>query len=43
MKGLVLPETESAAKETLFLPIFPGLREDEQKKVVLALKESLAA
>lgn len=41
MEGLVLPETERAARETLFLPIFPGLREDEQRAVAAALKESL--
>lgn len=41
MKDLVLPETEAAARETMFLPIFPGLTADEQKTVIAALKESL--
>ncbi len=41
MKGLVLPETESAARETLFLPIFPGLSEADQKATIDALKQSL--
>jgi len=42
MKDVHLPETESAAKQTMFLPIFPGLTEAEQRTVVDALKESLA-
>ncbi len=41
MKDVVLPETESAARETMFLPIFPGLTADEQRTVIAALKESL--
>ena len=42
MADLVLPETESAARETMFLPIFPGLTADEQRTVIAALKSSLA-
>ena len=38
---LHLPETEAAARETLFLPIFPGLTEQQQNQVILALKDSL--
>ncbi len=41
MKGLHLAETEKAAKETFFLPIFPGLTETEQKTVIEALKASV--
>ena len=32
-----LPESERAAKEVLALPMFPELREDEQKRVVAAI------
>lgn len=42
MKGLTLPETEAAARSTLFLPIFPGLTEKEQRTVAAALEQSLA-
>jgi len=43
MGNLVLGETESAARETFFLPIFPGLREDEQRTVIEAVKQSLVS
>lgn len=42
MQGLVLPHTEAAARETLFLPIFPGLSEGQQQQVLAALQQSLA-
>jgi perosamine synthetase len=41
MAGLSLPETEAAARETFFLPIFPGLTETQQRAVVDAIKQSL--
>ncbi len=41
MAGLSLPETEAAARDTLFLPIFPGLTEQDQQQVVAALRASL--
>lgn len=43
MQGVALPETEAAARDTLFLPIFPGLLEQQQRQVFEALKQSVAA
>jgi perosamine synthetase len=43
VSDLVLPESEAAARDTLFLPIFPGLRQEQQVTVVHALRASLAA
>jgi dTDP-4-amino-4,6-dideoxygalactose transaminase len=39
--GLRLPASEEVARTTLFLPIYPGLSEEQQQRVVAALKESL--
>ncbi len=41
MAGLHLPETEAAAQETMFLPIFPGLLASQQRVVITALERSL--
>ena len=35
------PASEQAANESLALPIFPGLRPDEQRQVVAAIKQAL--
>lgn len=34
--------TETAARTTLFLPIYPGLREDEQERIITVMKDVLA-
>jgi dTDP-4-amino-4,6-dideoxygalactose transaminase len=39
--GLYLPNTEAAAAQTMFLPIFPGLAERQQKEVVRALADAV--
>jgi dTDP-4-amino-4,6-dideoxygalactose transaminase len=41
MRDLKLPETERAARETLFLPIYPGLSASLQREVVSRLAASL--
>jgi dTDP-4-amino-4,6-dideoxygalactose transaminase len=41
-KCLHLPHTEEAARTTMFLPIFPGMTEDEQQRVVATLRGTLA-
>jgi dTDP-4-amino-4,6-dideoxygalactose transaminase len=42
MPGVTLPETERASNETLLLPMFVGLTDEEQQKVAASLKEALA-
>ncbi len=41
-EGVHMPETEEAARSTMFVPIFPGLAEKEQQCVIEALKNVLA-
>jgi dTDP-4-amino-4,6-dideoxygalactose transaminase len=40
--GFSLPGTEAAAAQTMFLPIFPGLRRGQQERVVSALREAIS-
>jgi len=40
-RDLKLPVTEEVAANTMFLPIYPGLTETEQDRVIAALKHSL--
>ena len=39
--GMRLPETEGAAADTLLLPLFAGMTDDEQDQVLDALARSL--
>ena len=41
-KDLHLPHTEEAARTTMFLPIFPGMTEGEQQRVITTLRDTLA-
>lgn len=41
--GMRLPVTEEAARSTLFLPIFPGLTEAQQQRIIRILADGLAA
>jgi dTDP-4-amino-4,6-dideoxygalactose transaminase len=40
-KGWHLPHTEEAARTTMFLPIFPGMTEAEQQRVITTLQHTL--
>jgi len=43
MPGMQLPASEEVERATMFLPIFPGLREAEQEAVAAALESGLRA
>jgi perosamine synthetase len=43
LKDLHLPHTEEAARTTMFLPIFPGMTESEQQKVITTLRGILVS
>lgn len=43
LPGLSLPQTERAAAETLLLPLFAGMTEDEQDQVATALLRAVGA
>jgi perosamine synthetase len=40
-KQVCLPNTDTVARQTMFLPIFPGLAEAQQERVVDALQEAV--
>lgn len=42
-KRFAFPNTEDAAAATMFLPIFPGLGEEHQKRIVEAVKDAIAS
>lgn len=39
--GVHFPATEDAAKNTLFLPIFPGLTEEDQQRIVTEIRNAV--
>ncbi len=38
----MLPVSEDASRRTMALPIFPGLEQDDQERVVEALKAAIS-
>ena len=40
-RGVSLPSSEEAARSTLFLPIFPGLTEEQQERIIRSLERCL--
>jgi dTDP-4-amino-4,6-dideoxygalactose transaminase len=41
LRNYELPQTEYAARNTLFLPIFPGLKRSDQDYIIKSIKDSL--
>ena len=42
-RGVSMPASEEAARSTMFLPIFPGLTEEQQGRIIQSLEECLAS
>jgi dTDP-4-amino-4,6-dideoxygalactose transaminase len=38
-----MPASEEAARSTMFLPIFPGLTEEQQERIIRSLEECLVS